>query len=286
MYGELLTYRTDDGIRMTGLLYRSGTRNKTAIINVFGMTGDFFSSPRYEAMAKAAKSTDIDIFFAGNRGIGLSFPFKDRNGKKILLGTAHERFEDSIFDIRAAVRLLHNRSYKKIILMGHSTGCQKSVYYLYRTGNRRITGLILLGPAGDYDLVKKMLGKRLGKAVMVARDMIKKRKNKEMTPAWISNYTPRRFLSYAVAGSPEARMFNYNSSLREFGSIRCPIFVCFGENEQYATKPVKEHISILRHATGSRKFESAIIKGADHSFTGKEAALAKEVVGWARRIAD
>ncbi len=69
--------------------------------------------------------------------------------------------------------------------------------------------------------------------------------------------------------------------MTEFKSIKCPIFVVIGSNEQYATKPLKEHVSLLKNATGSKHFSWAIIKGADHGFNNREKRLAGLVIKWA-----
>ena len=280
--GELLAYETKDGLLMNGLLFRSRKRSKGVVISVFGMVSDFFSSPRDYALIGALKGSGIDVFLAGNRGMGSVFPF-DKKGKTVFIGTAFEKFTDCIFDIGAAVSVARKMGYKRIILMGHSTGCQKSVYYLYRTKGKGISGLILLGPAGDYDVLRRDLGRKLPRAVRVAKRMIKDGKTDARTPSWISYYAPQRFLSYAIPANPEARIFNYDSNLREFKTVRCPLLAVFGGKEQWATKPIKEHLKILESATKAKSFDTSIIKGADHSFTDKERELAKVVSSWIKK---
>ena len=277
--GELISYKTKDNLTMNGFLCRSRKGNKTVIIEIFGMISDFFSSPRNYAMSKVAKGKHVDFLFAGNRGMGSVFPF-DKDGKDVFIGTAREKFTDCIFDIKAAVDTAYKMGYKRIILQGHSTGCQKSTYYLYKTGDKRIKGLILMGATGDYDILKKELGRKLPRAVRIARNMIKAGKTDQITPNWISYYTPQRFLSYAIPTNPEARMFNYDSNLKEFSKIKCPILVIFGSKEQHATKPIKEHINILKKATTSSRFDSAIINGSNHSFKGKEREFTRVIVNW------
>ena len=280
--GDLLVYRTKDGLLMNGLLFRERNGNKAVVISVFGMVSDFFSAPRDYALIRELKGCGTDVFLAGNRGIGSVFPF-DKNGKTVFLGTAREKFTDCVLDVGAAVNVAFKIGYRKIILMGHSTGCQKSVYYLYRTKDRRVKGLILLGPAGDYDVLRRDLKQKLPQAVRIAKNMIKHGKKDEITPRWVSYYTPQRFLSYAVGTNPEARIFNYDSEMKEFRTVKCPILAVFGEKEQWATKPIKEHIKILKNATNSKSFSAAVVKGGDHSFTGKEKGLAKVVTGWVER---
>lgn len=280
MKTELLYFYAKDGLALQGLLFRSRPRNTTVMLNVFGMVGNFFGSERIEKFAKAAAGTNVDFFSASNRGMGAVFSFHKRNGERKFIGTAHERFEDCVFDIGGAIEFLKSMGYKRIILVGHSTGCQKSVFYQYVKRDPSVKGIVLLAPMGDYDIAKKILGKRLAKAVAISRRMVKEGRGHETTPTWISYYSAARFLSYAVPTNPEARLFNYDSALTEFKSIRCPILVVIGSKEENRTKPIKEHMRILHAATTAKHFDSVILDGADHGFRGKESQLAKIVVDW------
>ncbi len=278
---ELLKFWTKDGLLMSGLLSRSQKRNTTVILDVFGMTSNFFSSLRREELYRAAYRTKIDVFSAENRGIGSVFPFTNKNGKRIFIGTANERFEDCLYDISGAIKILKSIGYKKIILLGHSTGCQKAVYYQYKTKDKSVKGIILLAPMDDYNLNRISLDKKLKKAISIAKIMVSKGKAHELTPTWISYYSAARFLSYALPNKAEAKIFNYDSTLKEFRSITRPVLVVIGSKEQNTTKSIKEYISILENATRSKHFSWAIIKGADHGFHSREKQLAEIIIKWA-----
>jgi pimeloyl-ACP methyl ester carboxylesterase len=59
-------------------------------------------------------------------------------------GEAHEVFTDCADDIQGAVNFLTENGIKDIYLVGHSTGCQKSVYYLSRKSNQNfVKGVVL-----------------------------------------------------------------------------------------------------------------------------------------------
>lgn len=286
METELLKFTANDGIILHGLLFRSQKRNDTVILNVFGMTGDFFSSKRIDKLCKAAIGGRIDIFSAGNRGLGGVFPFKDVNGERIFVGTALERFEECILDISAAIKLLKSLGYKNIILLGHSTGCQKAVYYMDKVKGHGVKAVVLLAPVDDYNLARKDLGPRFVEAVRLAKKMVRNGRANEFTPNWISHYSAARFLSYALPNKPEARIFNYDSNLTEFRSLKCPILVVIGSDEQYLTKPLEDYVSALSRATDSSKFYCKTMRGADHSFTGKERVLADVILGFAEKCTE
>jgi acetyl esterase/lipase len=80
-----------------------------------------------------------------------------RAGKR-LAGAAFERFGESVHDIRAAIALAVKSGYRRVILAGHSTGANKVLHYLARTRDRRVVGLILLGPVSDVAGERKRIG--------------------------------------------------------------------------------------------------------------------------------
>ncbi len=285
--GELVKFQAKDGLALDGFLHRSSSGNKKAIINVFGMTGNFFSSKRYDELCRAAKGSGFDVFMPNNRGMGMVNGFHHkRGGKTVVVGTARERFEDCVYDIDGAVRFLRGLGYRTIVLQGHSTGCQKIVYYLFRKPSAPVDGLVLLAPDDDHNVARKELGKRFGEAVRIAKKMVRSHRGDEITPAWISYYSAKRFLSYAGKKSVEGRLFNYNSKLKEVSSIHLPMLVVFGARDEFAVLPVKQYVGILKSKTSSASFESVIIGAADHGFYRKEKELACAVMGWVTKLKD
>jgi pimeloyl-ACP methyl ester carboxylesterase len=284
MYGELVKFTTKDGLRLDGFLLRSRGHNKKVILNVFGMTSNFFSSDRYGVLYSAAKGGDVDIFLANNRGMGSISSFHTTGKESRFIGTAAERFEDCLLDIGGAAGFLSRMGYTEIFLQGHSTGCQKVAYYCLKRKNPKIKGIILLAPCDDYNLARQSLKGRFPIAVKTARNLIKKGMGDKLTPEWISHYTARRFLSYAELKNAEARLFNYDSDLKEFGQIKQPILTLFGSAEENLTKPLRKCMELLESKNGSRDFEWRILAGANHGFRGKEKDLAQIVLKWVNRI--
>lgn len=254
-------------------------------MNVFGMTSNFYASPRYEALCKRAVGAGVDIFLANNRGMGVITRFTSTKKRSRYIGTAMEKFEDCIYDIDAAVKLLAKLGYKNIVLQGQSTGCQKIAYYCAKKQNRFIKGLVLLAPDDDHNLTKYLeLKGKFPAAVRFAKGMVRRGQGNQLTPKWVSFYSAKRFLSYADPKNAEARIFNYDSNMREFGKITKPILVIFGSKEEFAVKPVREYMRILQSRTNSRAFSWRIINGAVHTFQGDEDMLAKTVLDWVRQL--
>ena len=171
-------------------------------------------------------------------------------------------------------------------MVGHSTGCQKITYYQYKRNNRKVKSLVLLAPGDDYNVERHMLGRRFDEAIRDARKLYKKDRSALMPKRYVKrSFSVGRFLSFSDLRFVEARLFNYESGrLAEFGRIRQPILAVFGSNDEHALKPVREYMRILERDTNSKRFDYAMIRNADHGFSGKEEKTARVVVDWLKEL--
>lgn len=135
-------------------LWFGGDKPKRAIVFIHGLASSAFSN--HSLIVPAADQTTAVITF-NNRGHDKIARIKkiDKRKKKgyssELVGEAHEVFTDCVDDIQGVVDFLTKEGVKEIYLAGHSTGCQKSVYYLAQRGKQKlINGVILMCPMSDY----------------------------------------------------------------------------------------------------------------------------------------
>jgi hypothetical protein len=65
--------------------------------------------------------------------------------------------------------------------------------------------------------------------------------------------------------------------------IRCPILAFFGTRGDVGTESDLEMLksAIRRQASGPRRVDTVMIRGADHMYTGEEAQVAQTIAGWA-----
>lgn len=288
MHGELITFTTADDYELHGFLVRGMIRSNKIIIFVHGMGGNFYNWKSMKKIASVLLSRGYDFFFANNRGhdiVSKSYKKIGRRYNNLLAGTAYEKFEDSWKDIDGAVKEMKRENYGNIILLGHSTGCQKIAYYAYKTDSKNISAIILIGPADDYNLAKKDLGKKFTSAVRTSRAL--SRNEMSLMPFSITSFkSARRFLSLTDNKRIEGKIFNYeDENMREFSKIKIPIMASFGSREQFKTKPVIKYLTKLKSLTKSKHFASLIIQGADHFFvTGHEEQTAKSVADWLDKV--
>ena len=286
--GEIIRFATRDGFLLDGFLMRSRRRDACAVY-VHGMTGNFYGGDLPFAMASRLNGKGIALFTINTRGHDIissayrtQAKIRRSRAKRLTLGTSLERFEDCVLDIGGAIRELQKLGYKRFILAGHSTGCQKVAYYQYKKGDRRIKGLILLAPASDYEANKKMLGKRFNTVVKMCKKLVQLKKGRSFKRVPLG-FSAKRFLSVADLKNVEARLFNYNGPLKEICQVRAPVLALFGSADPLAPKPTKRYMELLKTRRGINPFQYALIKDAKHNFGRRSDDAAKIASEWAAK---
>jgi acetyl esterase/lipase len=193
-------------------------------------------------------------------------------------------------DLRAAVLFAKQRGGREIFLGGHSTGCQKSIYYAHAMKAKAgIKGIILAAPVSDYAAAVSTVSKRkLAKATAYARKMVKSGQKHALMPAkmltkWSIN-DAQRFLSLYTPDSIET-MFPYEqpkNPARILGSIKHPILVLWAQKDQYADKPKEILAWFDAHIRAPRKL--VLVPKVQHSFKGAEKMVASTIRAWMKSL--
>ena len=272
--GSLVAFPAAGGRRgrMLDGFYRPAPKNNApALIFMHGMGSNFYRSAMKKAFLEAAPAMGLGILSFNNRGA-------ER-------GTEDEKFSACLPDLDAAAEFARRRGHRKLVLVGHSTGCQKIVFWQARRRNPAVASLVLLAPADDYAATRRDLGARFERTVARAKRNVAAGKGTAPVAGLYERFEAARFLSLADERAAEANVFRYAGALTQFRRIACPVLAVFGEKEEFAAIPPAEMLAILRKKTKSREFDDWLIPGADHGFHGCEAELALSVCQWAREIA-
>ncbi len=277
---RLIKFSASDKMKLDGILI--GNNKKTCLIYLHGMNGNFYKS---SIPFELSKQNNFSVFSINTRGHDLLSTIRTESGRKgILAGTGAEIFEDSVKDIKGAVNTIKNLGYDNIFLAGHSTGCQKITYYVYRTNDKRIDGVILFAPADDYSIKKLELGKEFNNFQKRIKQLSKKSTMSNKPIEKYGFFTPNRLKSAYSKNGKESMIYYYDGRLKEFSSIKIPILAVFGSKEEYKDRDVFEYMRILERKTISKNFTYKIIKDANHSFNNKENELLKYTNEWIMRV--
>ena len=258
--------------RMLDGFYRPAPKKPAPLlVFVHGMGSNFYRSALKKAFLEAAPALGLGILSFNNRGA-------ER-------GTEDEKFRTCLSDLDAAAEFARRQGHRKWVFIGHSTGCQKIVYWQARRRHPAVAGLVLLAPADDYAATRRDLGKGFEKKVAWAKKQVAAGKGDAPVAGLYERFTAERFLSLADVKQAEANVFRYAGPLTQFRRVTCPVLAVFGEDEEFAAVPPAEMLAILRKQTKSRDFDDWLIPGADHGFHGCAAELALSVCQWAREAA-
>src|SRR5437870_8133805 len=271
---SLVRLRTRDGVWLDGVIADpSRRRRRAALIWVHGLGSAFSSAqPLIREMSTRLTAAGIGYFKFNNRGHDVVA----RRGKQ-LTGAAFERFGQSVEDIRAMVTLARARGYRRVILAGHSTGANKVLHYAARARDRRVSGIVLLGPISDAAAEAKRVGARELRRRVAAAEKIARRDPQALVPREWGYWSAQRYVSLYRPGEVEDVFPYYRPNARwtALRSVRLPIAAIVGSRDEFLDRPAQEVIdAFARHASGARSFTGAVVQGARHGFQSRERELA------------
>ena len=282
---------TKDGITLDGAVADAKGKKRVGVLFMHGLTSTFSRTRAlWQGLAEMGKNHGIGVAAFNTRGHDIVVGYRrKRPGEKrrrhVMLGAAFENFKDCIYDIRTGVRFLKKRGYRTIILVGHSTGSQKSLYYLSQTRDRNVKGLVLAGPVSDISVRRRELGHGFTKNIAAAKRFMKRSGGRTLLPPSITKefLSAQRYVSLFSPGSPED-VFPYYNPKAEWTALRrikTPTLVIFGGKDEYLDRSAKETVkTFLAHAPARSRLVTAVIKSAGHNFRGKEKDFANAIMRW------
>jgi pimeloyl-ACP methyl ester carboxylesterase len=284
--GEIVKFLTEDRIELQGFFVDSSSRE--GLLHIHGLSGNFYENSFIDFEADLAEKKKISLLSMNTRGhdyVNDLVKFGgDGKGRIINIGGALEKFEDCVHDIKAGIDFLKKKGCNRIILQGHSTGCQKISYYQFIERNKDVISLILLAPADDINIIKKTLGGSYGMAIRTAEEMIKNKKGDDFMPkgtASLPVISASRLYSNSHPNSVEACLFDYTGEMKEIASLSVPIVAIFGDRDVYLTMPAVKTLEILK--SKNPQCETHVIDGAPHNFRGYEPELMNILGVWIDR---
>lgn len=250
---------------------------KRVIIFVHGLGSSLFSKLDI-AYALIDKETAVLAF--NNRGHD-KVARVTRGKKRVNAGAAFEVFTDCIDDIEGAINAARASGAKDIYLAGHSTGCQKSIYWAAKKKNKKVKGIILLAPISDYAAQVFTSGKtKVVRAVGIAKQMVRAGKGDALVPqsVWDETLSAQRLVSL-YSGESAEEIYPYWAPERmptTLKKVKLPVLVLLAGEDQYNDRSAKTMAQwFSKHVRNWR--DITIVKNVDHSFTGGEEVVVRHM---------
>ena len=274
---------TKDGLKLPMVHFESNKKD-ICVMCIHGMCGSIIDNYFATVWGKMLSKKDIGFIYEHNRGHSIENDIVMKDGSFERCGCMYEIFEDSIYDIDLAIEVAKDKGYKRIILLGHSYGCNKVIYYYYKK-HPEILGMIL---ASAPDMV--------GSHILAQPDY----KNLlEEAKQNIDNKEPEKLLHKMVedymymSSQTYYNWFNENTELdnlpvisnpehwKQFASIDVPILTFSGSDEE-------EHylqLDLLKSkAIKCNNFEYKLIENTGHTYNNQEDYIANLIYEWIKKI--
>lgn len=276
---EFIRDYTEDGLRLQGTYFEAKEKD-ICIVMVHGMCGTIIDNYFAYVWGNELSRNNIGLIYGHNRGHSIENDIVMKDGSFKRYGTMYEIFEDSIYDIDLWIKKAYELGYKRIILLGHSFGCNKVVYYYYKK-RPGILGIILAS-APDMQ----------GSSIQNEKDYYKLLEEAKKN---IDNNEPRKLLSKMVEDYMYMSSQTYYNWFKEgsnvdifpilrnpakweqFSYIDVPILTFSGSCEE----PLYLNLEILKEkAINCPSFDFKIIKGAQHTYEGYELETIDCIIKW------
>ena len=277
------TFETPKKVLLNGLWFGTPTP-KRVYVWLHGLSSSMWS--RHGIIEHLAKDETAILAFS-NRGHDTVATIR-KGTRRMTGGSGAEIFEDCVDDIDGAVRFAQERGASEIILVGHSTGCQKAIYWAHKRKSNGIAGVVLLAPLSDWASANAMKEAKplLKGATQKARALLRAGKPHAFLPdgAWHHPITAQRFLSLFTPDSTEQSIFSYFDGARSpkiFTSVTAPVLALFAGKDEYGDRPAKRIAAWFEAHPPRRGVSCIIIPDVDHGFKGAEQNVAQSIAIWA-----
>ena len=186
----------------------------------------------------------------------------------------------------------------KIVLMGHSTGCQDVMHYLTSTGHNtrpQISAAILQAPVSDREAMTKLMRPDILKAgIRLAQEWTTAGMQKDVLPrATLSGFfdspvSAERFLSLALPGGKDD-YFSLDIADKQlnatFGLVarkHMPLLILESGADEYVPDPAQKKVLLQKwqeviHANRG-KCVTSVIEGASHNMMGDPQRVMEHLV--------
>lgn len=287
---------TEDDLRLMGTHYPG---EGVCIIEVHGMSGSFIENYYANVLGQKLAAQGYGFIYGHNRGYChvndiATRPVKsDDNGwNKTRIGEAYELFEDSPKDVSAWVAKARELGYRKIILLGHSLGCNKTIYYLHQNPDADIAGVILASPPDMVGLVElERYQPNHLQLLAQARELVVAGKPREVLSGKIWDWyelSAQTYLSLFVTGgaADNLPMLRNPEKFDQLAVIKQPILAIMGEHDDIEIRDLRKDIELIKSkALSCPDFQIYFVPGANHDYENREVDFATEVLGWVEGLA-
>jgi pimeloyl-ACP methyl ester carboxylesterase len=281
---QVYTRSEEDGVLLAGVVTRPAEEATKPITFVF-IHGYPISStlPFTTNIGRALAGHGYTFVAANTRGHDIGTLLFRRGGQLMLGGAWWELFDESPRDLAGWISFAEKQQqgFRGVVLVGHSFGALKVVYYQAKRQDPRVLGVVAAAPVmrpHAWGLARRPTSER----TQLAERMVSEGRGLDLLP-WDPYGEPhgtvsaQTYLSWVQADNLD--LFGLSTHDAVISQLRCPLFACFGTNdEDTGTEADLELID--RNATAAARVDTRMFEGAGHGFSGHEGEVAAALSAW------
>ena len=279
-YPCLWQVECSDGVKLHGL-WETPAANSQAevdpdrvILLIHGTGSNFYGSRLLGALARRFLLAGYATLRANTRGHDLVYTTATALGTQ-RLGAAYECVDHCRYDLRAWLDHLQRQGAQRVVLLGHSLGAVKAVYFQAAEPHPLVSHLVAVSPARlSYEyFARSEHGPRFQELFRRAAALVEQGRGEELLEVDF----PLPYLvsarSYLDKYGPEER---YNV-LRHLVHVNVPQLYTFGQRELGHVAFAELPEEVLQHAAPGQRVQVNVIPGADHQYTDMADPLAQTI---------
>ena len=287
MLVDLISVTTADGMRLDGALQLpdfDAPKSLSPIdawLLLHGTGSNFYGSALLASLAARLVRTGAAVLRGNTRGHDMVSAAATPRGRR-MIGAAFERVDESPFDIAAWVRLLGERGYQNVGLVGHSLGAVKAIYYLAQRDPPPVAALVAVSPPrlSHAHFLASPSGKVFGETYALAEQHVR-----DGQPDTLMQVTfPIPYIASAAAYVDRYHADERYNVLNLIQRVEVPTQVIYGSQELGADAAFAGMAEALPPlATEQNRLHVSVVAGADHQYSLARDALAERIEFWLRR---
>ncbi len=283
---ETLYTWTKDELRLQGIHYDSEEQD-ICILVIHGMSGNIIENYFADVLGKKASDAGLACVYGHNRGYNHINDISKKDGTTIRIGVTYERFEECLYDIEAWISKVKEIGYKRIILLGHSLGCNKIIYFLDKKRIEGIVGIVFASPPDVVGLFESPeYNPNHDKLLKEAKENVQQGNPRKLVSEMIWDWYSLSSQTYLDLSERNGAIDNLPllqnpKEFPELAQINVPILTIMGEKDDIIIRSLKEDLELIqKKAVNCPLFDSQIIKGGTHTYNSCENSFAQVVLTW------
>jgi pimeloyl-ACP methyl ester carboxylesterase len=285
---ELVYIRSADEIVNGGVMFtaQKTPAQRVAIVWIHGWGTNFYS-PTYAVIGRALAARGHTTISGNTRMHDLGTVAGYRGGRRIRGGGYWGLASEEVRDLAAWIDFAASQGLERVVLVGHSAGWAAVRSYQAEKQDPRVVGVVLASGAvrGDTTPTDPEQLAEAGRLMAAGEGDALIRDPKRSFPSYISAAT---LLDIANTPPESKDFFGVQTSTLNPGvtRIRCPLLAFYGTEGDVGNAEELELLksSIRRHGSGPSRVDTALIRNADHMYTGEEAQVAETITHWANTL--